>query len=125
MRFSSAVADGIQSLDEHWDGGGNPVGLKSANIPINSRIALLAQVVDVFQTASGIEAAQREAVRGAGGWFDPRLAAAFARVAARPAFWETLRSEHLQQEIFAFEPAQRSAFVDEDYLDDIAARSPR
>ena len=121
MRFSEGVAAGIQNLDEHFDGGGQPLGLTGEAIPVYARIALLAQVVDVFQTANGIEAAQREAESRAGGWFDPRLAAAFARVAARPAFWETLRSEHLQQEIFAFEPAQRSAFVDEDYLDDIAA----
>ena len=56
-----------------------------------------------------------------GTWFDPRLAAAFERVAARPEFWDTLRSNDLQQAIFALEPAQTSSIVDEDYLDDIAA----
>jgi HD-GYP domain-containing protein (c-di-GMP phosphodiesterase class II) len=121
MRFSEGVAAGIQNLDEHWDGGGQPLGLAGDAIPIYARIALLAQVVDVFQTANGIEAAQREVAGRAGGWFDPRLAAAFARVAAQPEFWETLRSDSLQQTIFALEPAQRSTLVDEDYLDDIAA----
>jgi HD-GYP domain-containing protein (c-di-GMP phosphodiesterase class II) len=48
------------------------------------------------------------------------LAAAFARVAAREEFWRTLRSEDLQRAIFALEPAQHSAIVDEDYLDDIS-----
>ena len=121
MRFSEGVAAGIQNLDEHWDGGGQPLGLTGAAIPVYARIALLAQVVDVFQTANGIEAAQHEIQSRSGGWFDPQLAAAFARVAARPEFWETLRSESLQQTIFALEPAQRSTLVDEDYLDDIAA----
>jgi HD-GYP domain-containing protein (c-di-GMP phosphodiesterase class II) len=32
-----------------------------------------------------------------------------------------LSSERLQEEIFALEPAQRAAMLDEDYLDDIAA----
>jgi HD-GYP domain-containing protein (c-di-GMP phosphodiesterase class II) len=121
MRFSEGVAAGIQNLDEHFDGGGQPLGLTGEAIPVYARIALMAQVVDVFQTANGIEAALREVASRAGGWFDPRLAAAFARVAARPGFCETLRSESLQQAVFAFEPAQRSTLVDDDYLDDIAA----
>jgi HD-GYP domain-containing protein (c-di-GMP phosphodiesterase class II) len=121
MRFSEGVAAGIQNLDEHWDGGGQPLGLAGDSIPVYARIALLAQVVDVFQTANGIEAAQHEIRSRSGGWFDPQLAAAFARVTARTEFWETLRSDSLQQTIFALEPAQRSTLVDEDYLDDIAA----
>ena len=57
MRFSEAVAQSIRHLDEHWDGGGMPAGLRGDAIPVYSRIALLAQIVDVFQTANGIAAA--------------------------------------------------------------------
>jgi HD-GYP domain-containing protein (c-di-GMP phosphodiesterase class II) len=121
MRFSEGVAAGIQNLDEHWDGGGQPLGLRGAAIPVYARIALMAQVVDVFQVANGAQAAMREIESRAGGWFDPALAAAFGRVAAQPEFWETLHSDDLQQAIFALEPARRSALVDDDYLDDIAA----
>ena len=64
--------------------------------PVYARIALLAQVVDVFQTANGIEGAQRRSSR-AGGWFDPRLAAAFARARRGRRSGKTLRSERLQQ----------------------------
>jgi HD-GYP domain-containing protein (c-di-GMP phosphodiesterase class II) len=121
MRFSEAVARGIRSLDEHWDGGGMPEGLRGDSIPIYSRIALLAQIVDVFQIANGIDAAKLEVQHRTGTWFDPQLALAFERVAARSEFWETLRSDDLRQAIFALEPAQESSIVDEDYLDDIAA----
>ena len=121
MRFSEGVAAGIQNLDEHWDGSGQPLGLRGAAIPVYARIALMAQVIDVFQVANGAEAAMREIEGRAGGWFDPALVTAFARVAAQPEFWETLRSDDLQQAIFALEPARRSTLVDEDYLDDIAA----
>jgi HD-GYP domain-containing protein (c-di-GMP phosphodiesterase class II) len=121
MRFSDAVAQGIQNLDEHWDGGGLPTGARGEAIPVYARIALLAQVIDVFYTANGIEAALREAGHRSGTWFDPQLVDAFRRTAARPQFWDTLRSEGLQQAIFALEPAQSSSLVDEDYLDDIAA----
>jgi HD-GYP domain-containing protein (c-di-GMP phosphodiesterase class II) len=121
MRFSEAVAQGIHSLDEHWDGGGMPSCLRGEQIPVYSRIALLAQVVDVFHTANGIDAAKLEVQQRTGTWFDPRLASAFERVAASPGFWEKLRSDDLRHAIFALEPAQRSTIVDEDYLDDIAA----
>jgi HD-GYP domain-containing protein (c-di-GMP phosphodiesterase class II) len=121
MRFSEAVALGIQNLDEHWDGGGQPLKLIGDAIPVYARIALLAQVVDVFQIANGADAATLAVAERSGTWFDPEFAAAFERVAARADFWDMLRSPKLQQAIFALEPAQRIALVDEDYLDDIAA----
>lgn len=121
MRFSEAVALGIQTLDEHWDGAGLPLGLAGKAIPIFSRIALLAQVVDVFQFANGPDAAKAEVRNRSGSWFDPELVAAFDRVSARPEFWETLALDGLPQKIFALGPAQTSSMVDEDYLDDIAA----
>lgn len=125
MRFSEQVAQAIHSLDEHWDGGGMPRGLRRDAIPVYSRIALLAQIVDVFQTANGIEAAKREIEHRTGTWFDPAVAAAFARIADDPEFWRSLHAEGLQQAIFALEPAQSTAIVDEDYLDDIAAAFAR
>jgi HD-GYP domain-containing protein (c-di-GMP phosphodiesterase class II) len=120
LRFSEAVAQGIQALDEHWDGGGKPFGLAGAAIPTYARIALLAQVVDVFHTSAGREAALREVRRRAGSWFDPQVVAAFESIAAERGFWETLGSKDLEAAIFALEPARRSELVDESYLDDIA-----
>ncbi len=121
MRFSEHVIAAIRSFDEHWNGGGMPAGLKGDDIPIYSRIALISQIVDVFQMANGAEAAKLEVQHRTGTWFDPRVSAAFERVAARPEFWGTLRSDELQMAIFALEPAQERSFVDEDYLDGIAA----
>ena len=57
MRFSEAVAQGILDLDEHWDGSGQPVKLEGEEISLFARIALLAQVVDVFFMRGGAEAA--------------------------------------------------------------------
>jgi HD-GYP domain-containing protein (c-di-GMP phosphodiesterase class II) len=121
MRFGEAVAQGIQNLDEHWDGSGMPSRISGPAIPIYARIALMAQVVDVFHTANGPDAARREVASRSGTWFDPQLVEVFSRIAGRPAFWKVLSSERLQEEIFALEPAQRAAMLDEDYLDDIAA----
>ena len=120
MRFSEAVADGIASLDEYWDGGGKPNGVAGIEVPLYSRIALLAQVVDVFQKAEGQGAAIREIANRSGTWFDPSLAEAFSRVAATPSFWEALNVQNLSHGIFALVPESHSVLVDEDYLDDIA-----
>ena len=91
MRFSEDVAQGIQNLDEHWDGGGMPARLRGNAIPVYARIALMAQVIDVFHAGNGVAAARREIAHRSGSWFDPHLVAAFERVADRETFWETLR----------------------------------
>jgi HD-GYP domain-containing protein (c-di-GMP phosphodiesterase class II) len=121
MRFSEEVAQAIHSLDEHWNGRGMPLGRRGEDIPLYSRIALMSQIVDVFYTASGIDAAKREIENRTGTWFDPRMSAAFATIAERPGFWDKLRADDLQEAVLALDPAQATSTVDDDYLDDIAA----
>ena len=120
LRFSEGVAQGIYSLDEHWNGSGKPHRVAGEAIPIYSRIALLAQVVDVFFTADGKEAALAELAARKGSWFDPSLVEAFQRVALQDEFWTTLTSPQVGKAVEALEPAQYEVPLDEDYLDDIA-----
>jgi len=120
MRFSKAVQAGIFGLDEHWNGSGKPEGLKGDAIPLYSRIALLAQVADVFHTGGGPKAAIDEIGRRSGRWFDPALVIAFDRVATDPNFWRDLASPTIEAKVLALEPARHIVAVDEDYLDDIA-----
>ncbi|OEO30966.1 metal-dependent phosphohydrolase [Devosia insulae DS-56] len=121
MRFSEAVAGAILDLDEHWNGNGKPLGRIGNDISPLARIALLAQVVDVFFMSSGPEAAIGEVERRTGAWFDPACAAAFLDIARDAQFWTTLAAPDLEQRVIALEPQQRSILVDDDYLDDIAA----
>ncbi|WP_230531467.1 HD-GYP domain-containing protein [Microvirga roseola] len=125
LRFPEGVAQGIQCLDEHWNGGGKPEGLKGTAIPVYSRIALLSQVADVFHRSAGEAAARREVRERSGTWFDPAVVAAFERVAAHPRFWDVLGSDSVEEAVFSLEPAQRIEVADEDYLDDIAAAFAR
>ena len=120
LRFSEGVAQGIHSLDEHWDGQGRPEALEGAAIPLYARIALLAQVVDVIHSADGQAAAQREVQQRRGTWFDPDLVDAFLEVASDTPFWEILNSPGVEALVFAMEPGGHEALLDEDYLDDIA-----
>ena len=120
LRFPPAVCNAIHALDEHWNGKGRPDQQAGAAIPIYARIALLAQVADVFHAGAGREAALAEVRSRSGTWFDPHAVACFERVAATPGFWEMLGSEAITEAVTALEPIQRVVVVDEDYLDDIA-----
>jgi len=104
LRFSEGIAEGIYSLDEHWNGQGKPAGLAGEAIPVYARIALLSQVIDVFQTADGSQAALTEVRVRSGQWFDPSQVAAFERVARSDEFWATLSSSGIDQAVFALEP---------------------
>ena len=121
LRFSEAVAAGIHSLDEHWDGTGHPARLTGEAIPLYARIALLSQVADVFLKSGGPDAAIAEVEARSGRWFDPALVAAFLDIARAPAFWEALGSETISAHIFRLPPALDRIRVDEDWLDDIVA----
>ncbi|QDF99757.1 metal-dependent phosphohydrolase [Azoarcus sp. DD4] len=119
LRFPESVSAGIYSLDEHYNGKGRPQGLAGQAIPLYSRVALLAQVIDVFHTAGGPQAALDEARLRAGRWFDPELVEAFEAVADE-AFWATLGSLDIVRDVLALEPATHVVTLDDDYLDDIA-----
>jgi putative nucleotidyltransferase with HDIG domain len=121
MRFSEAVAQGILDLDEHWDGSGQPLGLAGTRISLFGRIALMAQVADVFFMRGGAEAAIAEITARAGRWFDPDLAAILAEIGRDPQFWAPLLSNDLDIRVVGLEPRSLQRAVDEDYLDDIAA----
>ncbi|WCT72525.1 HD domain-containing protein [Sphingomonas naphthae] len=122
LRFSEGVAAGIYSLDEHWDGTGRPRALAGEAIPLFSRIALLAQVAEVFHAAGGPDAAIAEVRRRCGSWFDPALVRAFNHVVREPRFWEDLANhDDIEALVLTLEPGRAAVIVDEDYLDDIVA----
>jgi HD-GYP domain-containing protein (c-di-GMP phosphodiesterase class II) len=121
LRFSEGVAAGIAGLDEHWDGSGRPDGLAGTAIPLYARIALLAQVVDVFHAVGGRAAAMQEARQRAGSWFQADLVRTLEHVAELPGFWTTLASAEVEAAVFAMDPGSGGVVLDDDYLDDIAA----
>ena len=121
LRFPETVSQGIYSLDEHFNGQGRPAGLAGESIPLYARIALLAQVIDVFHTAGGAQAALDEIQLRAGRWFDPQLVEAFGKVADSADFWATLGDPGIIDAVLVLEPAANVVALDDDYLDDISA----
>lgn len=120
LGFGDRVAQAVYALDEHWNGRGRAQGMRGVAIPLGARIALVAQVVDVFHEAAGPEAALQEAARRAGSWFDPRVVAALQAASLEPGFWSGLGEPGLDARVAALEPGAQAIMADEDRLDSIA-----
>jgi HD-GYP domain-containing protein (c-di-GMP phosphodiesterase class II) len=116
LGFPARTAAAIRALDEHWDGGGQPRGLRGEEIPLLGRILCLAQTAAIFEAEGGAGAAWRVLRRRAGGWFDPGLVDAFATFRDDADFWATLDDD----DIARWEPADRLLLADDARLDLIA-----
>ncbi len=121
LRLDESVAEGVYHLDEHWDGKGHPEQRKGEAVPMFSRIALLAQVVDVFFGVGGRNAAVAELRKRRGTWFDPELVDAILAIPATDPMWSALTSKGLDEAVFQLEAGLHEMTIDDDYLDEIAA----
>lgn len=102
--LSEPSATGIQCLNEHWNGLGQPQGLRGAEIPMLSRIMCLVQTADFFHCAKGRAAAVDIIRKRSGHWFDPALAEAFCSLASRETLW--IDVENAPQRVTQMEPRQ-------------------
>src|SRR5262249_50637616 len=113
-------AQAIYELDEHWNGRGNPRGIKRDEISLLGRICCLAQTVEVFFTAYGLQSALDMAKERRGKWFDPQLVDALMTFRHEALFWDRLRSQNLVNELSRWEPEDAVLIADETCLDRIA-----
>ncbi|HKY96393.1 MAG TPA: HD domain-containing phosphohydrolase [Gemmatimonadaceae bacterium] len=120
MGFSTATADGIRHIDEHWDGTGIPDGKIGHEIPLFSRIILLAQTLDAFYTQRGLLAAMKMARERSGVWFDPQLVRIARSWREDIDWWESLHSPDATAMAVSVEPQQHTRFVDDKGLDEVA-----
>jgi HD-GYP domain-containing protein (c-di-GMP phosphodiesterase class II) len=116
LGFGDETAEAIRALDEHWDGAGQPSGLRGEEIPLLSRILCLAQTTEIFHAAGGLDAAWDVAQGRRGAWFDPALVDAFGTIRSDAAFWQAVRDA----DVSGWEPADRMLTADDARLDAIA-----
>ena len=119
MGLSSGTADGIRGLDEHWDGSGNPEGLRGEEIPLLSRIMLLAQTLEVFLVSSGAVAAADVAVKRSRTWFDPKLVKAVQSLDRRGELFAHVFDDDLTELCLKLEPSPRIMDAGETNLDNV------
>ena len=120
LGFPTDAAETVRCLDEHWNGGGHPRGLRGDEVPLLARIANLAQTTEMFFAAHGRDAALRAVRQRRGSWFEPALADRVLRWRRDDAWWERLASPTLETWVVDAEPGDRAREVDEAGLDGIA-----
>jgi HD-GYP domain-containing protein (c-di-GMP phosphodiesterase class II) len=74
LGLPGAVLEALSAAYEKWDGHGWPGRLSGDDVPLASRIAQLAEFVEVAHRVGGVEAAKDIASERAGKQFDPSLA---------------------------------------------------
>ena len=125
LGFEEGTATAIRTLDEHWDGRGQPQGLAGEEIPLLGRIVCLSQSVDVFAVTHGLAAAFRMARERRGRWFDPELVRALESFEGDRHFWALLASDALDVLVAGVEPPDHVLHVDDRGIDRIAGAFAR
>jgi HD-GYP domain-containing protein (c-di-GMP phosphodiesterase class II) len=120
LGFSEQTAQAIRTLDEHWDGHGQPYGRRGDEIPVLGRIVCLAQTVDIFAATHGLAAAHRIARERRGTWFDPELVRALDAFEGDGDFWARLSADEVAELVSQIEPPDRVRRVDDAALDRVA-----
>ena len=85
-------ADCIASLEERWDGTGSPNHLSREQIPLLSRVAALAQNLEVFSCTFDRNTAYEIINKRSGRWFDPEMVRASTAFQSDSQFWDDLKS---------------------------------
>ncbi len=119
LGMSEATAEAVQLMDEHWDGGGHPRGLRGDRIPIAARIIGIAQVIEIFWGVAGPERALQMAAERRGRWFDPELVDCLQQISSN-ALWASLEAADLNATVAAAEPQERAIEATDARLDQIA-----
>jgi HD-GYP domain-containing protein (c-di-GMP phosphodiesterase class II) len=117
MGLSEQVRASLGQSYERWDGKGAS-GLRGDQIAISSRLINLADVVEVFRRAGGIDAAIAVARERSGTQFDPDLVEVFCRQA--PLIFEDLDAADSWDLVIDAEPSL-AAMVSGAELDDALA----
>jgi hypothetical protein len=101
LGLGDVVRANIEQTFERWDGKGEPGAVKGADVLVASRLVNLADVVEVFHAAGGVDAAVGVAKARRGTQFDPALVDLFCERAAvifaeldEVTGWDALMARH-------------------------------
>ncbi len=103
LGLSDDILAALAAAYEMWDGRGWPGELRGDAVPIASRVAHLAEFVEVAYRTGGIEAATTMARQGSGGQFDPELVARLCAEAGE--IFDGLDALQTWDAVIAAEPA--------------------
>ncbi len=119
LGFSESTALAIRSLDEHWNGQGQPDRLKGEEIPLLARILGIAQTVEVFYHLGGVRKVHEIVSERSGTWFDPQLSQIVGKLCLDTAFWEQVETRNALELAIAWEVPDQIYLVDDILMDKI------
>jgi putative nucleotidyltransferase with HDIG domain len=121
----------ISNLDEHWNGGGYPAGLRGDAVPILARVINIAQCLDLFASENGTHRAMRLVRNRRRTWFDPELVRVAESLAAENRLWQHYGSGMERKAVLDLEPGstvrageRRVDDIVEAFADVVDAKSP-
>jgi HD-GYP domain-containing protein (c-di-GMP phosphodiesterase class II) len=123
LGWVEVAPEAVLHLDEHWDGSGLPDGRMGQAIPRASRLALLAQQVEIAHARGGSAAALAMARRLRGRWFDPELCDVLAHLGAEPAFWAELSAAGDPSDLAELDPRPTLVEIGGGHHIDVVART--
>lgn len=92
------AAEAVRSLNERWDGSGDPDSLKGEEIPLLARIGAIAQHLDVFASERGTQSAIETLVERSGTWFDPELVRIALSLHRRCGLWANCSAKDAEED---------------------------
>ena len=113
LGLSVAVQQAVGASYEQWDGRGWPGQLAGDDIPIGSRLAQLAEFVEVAHRVGGVDAATTIARKRSGTQFDPVLTRLLC--ADPESILGGLDSTHTWDAVIAAEPSLGMRLTDEEF----------
>ncbi|MGD9905282.1 MAG: HD domain-containing phosphohydrolase [Vicinamibacterales bacterium] len=119
LGLSTATAEAIRAMDEHWDGGGQPYGRRGDEIPLLAQIIGLSQVIEIFWQEHGRQAALDVVRDRTGRWFSPALAQVADAIAHDAMFWRDLATVEPVELLHRVAPAPALVEADDARLDRI------
>jgi HD-GYP domain-containing protein (c-di-GMP phosphodiesterase class II) len=120
LELPEAAAVAVRELDEHWDGSGQPYGVKGDAISIVGRIGCIAQNAELFLAAGGRDQMREMLAARRGRWFEPELTDALLAVAADDPIWHALGSGQAEADLVELAPDDIVIGADDARLDRIA-----
>jgi HD-GYP domain-containing protein (c-di-GMP phosphodiesterase class II) len=120
LELPEAAAVAVRELDEHWDGSGQPYGIRGDEISIVGRVGCVAQNAELFLAAGGQGAMRRMLGDRRGRWFEPELADALLAIDASDPIWASLTNGSAELSLAQLAPADIELDSDDARLDQIA-----
>ena len=118
--FGEPVGAAILDLHEHWDGGGQPRGLRGAAIDPLARILAACQGLDIFVSTRSRADGIRVLSERRGTWYEPDVVDALLEACAR-GLLDDLLAPDIAARTFALEPGGQVRLSDDADIDRIAS----